>query len=73
MSQDRLYKLFEKQRKRQIAALLAVCTPEERERIKIARQDYGLKGQHTIAQPSGLGGSSHPPGPSPCKGRIKSR
>lgn len=38
MFTNKLAKLLEKQRKRQIAALLAVCTPEERERINAARQ-----------------------------------
>jgi hypothetical protein len=33
MFTNKLAKLLEKQRKRQIAALLAVCTPQEREEI----------------------------------------
>jgi predicted HAD superfamily phosphohydrolase len=39
MAQDRLYKLFEKQRRRQILALLAVCSPEEKERILADEQE----------------------------------
>jgi hypothetical protein len=39
MTQDRLYRLFETQRKRQIAALLAVCTPQEKELILADEQE----------------------------------
>jgi len=38
MSQNKLAKLLEKQRKRQIAALLAVCSPQEKEQILLEQE-----------------------------------
>jgi hypothetical protein len=49
MSQDKLAKLFEKQRKRQIAALLAVCSPEEKQRI-LADQEQRKALQRRVKQ-----------------------
>jgi hypothetical protein len=39
MSQNRLANLLEKQRRRQIAALLRVCTPQQKEQILASEKE----------------------------------